>query len=115
MKFDNTTNWGNGPRKIIRDYLDHWYVSSVVLENTFGLDKMYDRFFLFEELIQYDEFNEDDYKCNSSQERYCRELVRDYLNNYKVSERELMDYFNIVKVKNHHYLKEDLYTRNRKN
>ena len=115
MKYDNTTDWGNGPRKIIRDYLDHWYGSSVVLENTFGLDKMYDRFFLFEELIQYDEFNEDDYKCNSSQELYCRELVRDYLNNYKVSEKELMDYFNIVKVKNHHYLKEDLYSRNRKN
>jgi hypothetical protein len=112
MKYDNSTNWGNGPRKVVRDYLDHWYNSPIVLENTFGLDKMYDRFFLIEELNQYDEIEEDSNECNSLQELYCRELVRDYLNNYKVSEKELMDYFNLVKINNHYYLKEELkYTK----
>lgn len=110
MLYDNTTSWGNGPRKSVRDYLDNWYSTPKGLMCVFGLEKRYDRYYLFEELDDSieDDIEENNYDVVTMKEKYTRELVRDYLNSYRVTELDLMRFFSIEKYCNHYYLKEDL-------
>lgn len=123
MVFDNTTSYGNGPRKIIRDYLGGYYDDSI-LRDFFGLSKYCERYYLEEELdeISENEFEYSEYaeislidrEIDENLKHYIknkinsRETVRDFLNGYRVTKQELMNYFGIVKCGNCYLLFEEL-------
>ncbi len=125
MIFDNGTSWGNGPRYIIRDYLNQCR-NKKSLKYNFRLVEYFGRFYLEEEFDEDErytnEFEYSDYielsplekeiersrKHNVENETTARKKVRDFLNGYQVTEQELMSYFDIVKRGSIYFLSEDL-------